>query len=388
MPSSDDGPADAIDSTDEHPRTDGASDGHAGTAGNGASDGHGMAEGDNATDGDGTPDASATVAAVSDVRRTYQLGEPVHALDGVSLALADGSYTAVMGPSGSGKSTLMNLLGCLDTPTDGTVTVGGEDVATLDESRRARLRGAEIGFVFQTFNLLPRLTAVENVALPLVFHNDTGTDRRERARELLERVGLGDRLEHTPPELSGGQRQRVAIARALANEPSLLLADEPTGNLDSETGASILELFDELHAEGVTILMVTHERHVAERADRIVHLLDGEIEGIEDVSDVAPRLAGGLDDDGGSGGSGLDDDGGSGGSGLDGDGGNGGSGLDGDGGNGGNGLDGDGGNGVGGDGGNGGDESQGRAATDGGRSRAPAPRPPEENVDRAGGDRR
>ena len=227
--------------------------------------------------------------ALVDARKTYQLGEPVHALDGVTIDVPRGSYTAVMGPSGSGKSTLMNLVGCLDTPTDGRVFVDGEDVGAMSDRERTRLRGEEVGFVFQTFNLMPRLTAVENVALPLVFQGVSKDERRERAADILERVGLGDRLEHAPNELSGGQRQRVAIARALVNDPAILLADEPTGNLDSETGANILDLFDELKAEGNTLVMVTHERDVAERADRIVHLLDGEVERVESVADQVGR---------------------------------------------------------------------------------------------------
>ncbi|MFC6952306.1 ABC transporter ATP-binding protein [Halorubellus litoreus] len=224
-----------------------------------------------------------------DARKTYQLGEPVHALDGVSVDVPRGSYTAVMGPSGSGKSTLMNLVGCLDTPTSGSVFVDGADVGAMNDRERTRVRGEKVGFVFQTFNLMPRLTAVENVALPLVFRGVSKDERHERAASILERVGLGDRLEHAPNELSGGQRQRVAIARALVNDPALLLADEPTGNLDSETGANILDLFDELKAEGNTLVMVTHERDVAERADRIIHLLDGKIERIEAVGDLEGR---------------------------------------------------------------------------------------------------
>ncbi|WP_323675234.1 ABC transporter ATP-binding protein [Halorubellus sp. PRR65] len=224
-----------------------------------------------------------------DARKTYQLGEPVHALDGVTVDVPRGSYTAVMGPSGSGKSTLMNLVGCLDTPTSGSVLVDGADVGAMNDRERTRLRGEQVGFVFQTFNLMPRLTAVENVALPLVFRGVSKDERHERAAAILERVGLGDRLEHAPNELSGGQRQRVAIARALVNDPAILLADEPTGNLDSETGANILDLFDELKAEGNTLVMVTHERDVAERADRIVHLLDGQIERIEAVDDLEGR---------------------------------------------------------------------------------------------------
>ncbi|THE64420.1 ABC transporter ATP-binding protein [Salinadaptatus halalkaliphilus] len=223
----------------------------------------------------------STAVALEDVGRTYQLAEPVHAVDGVSLELENGSFTAVMGPSGSGKSTLMNLIGCLDTPTAGGIEIGGNPVANLSNAERARLRGTEIGFVFQTFNLMPRLTAAENVSLPLVFHDDVDQDRRERARELLERVGLGDRLDHVPSELSGGQRQRVALARALVNEPTLVLADEPTGNLDTDTEAEIMDLLVELNEAGTTLLVVTHERTVAEYADHVVHLLDGHLEDIE-----------------------------------------------------------------------------------------------------------
>ncbi|QSX00612.1 ABC transporter ATP-binding protein [Haloterrigena alkaliphila] len=237
--------------------------------------------GSGGTDGD---DASiGTAVALENVRKTYQLGEPVHALDGVSLEIPRGSYTAIMGPSGSGKSTLMNLVGCLDTPTEGTVVVDGEDVAALTDRERTTLRGTTVGFVFQTFNLMPRLTALENVALPQLFQDvDRGT-RRERARDLLERVGLADRADHLPNELSGGQRQRVALARALVNDPALVLADEPSGNLDTETEADILDLFAEFHDAGTTMIVVTHERHVAERAERIVHLLDGTLERIEEL---------------------------------------------------------------------------------------------------------
>jgi putative ABC transport system ATP-binding protein len=241
----------------------------------------------------GEQTARAVVSA-TDVRRTYYLGEPVHAVDGISLDLDRGSFTAVMGPSGSGKSTLMNLLGCLDTPDEGTVEIDGQNVGALSGSKRARLRGTEIGFIFQTFNLMPRLTAAENVTLPLVFNSDIDVGRRERAEELLTRVGLGDRLDHQPNELSGGQRQRVAIARALVNEPSLVLADEPTGNLDTDTGAEIMDLFERLNAEGRTILMVTHERHVAEHAERIVHLVDGTIQEIEQLGGVGRDGGDGL----------------------------------------------------------------------------------------------
>jgi putative ABC transport system ATP-binding protein len=224
--------------------------------------------------------------SLREVRKTYQVGEPVHALDGVSLTVPRGSYTAVMGPSGSGKSTLMNLIGCLDTPTAGTIDVNGEEVTTMSDRERTRIRGDEVGFVFQTFNLMPRLTALENVALPLVFKGVDRDERTEHASAVLDRVGLADRLDHRPNELSGGQRQRVAIARALVSDPALVLADEPTGNLDSETGERIMELFADIHAEGNTILMVTHERHIAEHAERIVNMLDGRIEDIEELGTV------------------------------------------------------------------------------------------------------
>jgi putative ABC transport system ATP-binding protein len=191
-----------------------------------------------------------------------------------------------MGPSGSGKSTLMNLVGCLDRPTEGIVRVNGNDVSALSERKRTALRGQTVGFVFQTFNLMPRLSALENVALPLVFRGVSRRKRRERAGELLFRVGLGERTDHRPNQLSGGQRQRVAIARALVADPTIILADEPTGNLDTDTGDGVLELFGELHKEGRTVVMVTHEREVAEHAERIVHVLDGELEGIEAVGTV------------------------------------------------------------------------------------------------------
>jgi putative ABC transport system ATP-binding protein len=223
------------------------------------------------------------VVELADVRRVYDVAGTVEALSGVSLSLPRGSYTAVMGPSGSGKSTLLNLVGALDTPTAGRVVVDGREVSSASEAERAALRGTGIGFVFQTFNLLPRLTAMENVTLPLVFDGIDRDRRRERARSVLADVGLDDRVGHLPTELSGGQRQRVAIARALAPEPALVLADEPTGNVDTETGAGVLDTFDALHDAGNTLLLVTHERHVAERADRIVHVRDGRIEGIEPI---------------------------------------------------------------------------------------------------------
>ncbi|MFC4540847.1 ABC transporter ATP-binding protein [Halosolutus amylolyticus] len=236
--------------------------------------------------------SSETAVSLSNVRKTYQVGQPVHALDGISLEIPRGSYTAIMGPSGSGKSTLMNLVGCLDTPTEGEVVVDGRDVSGLSDRERTSLRGTEVGFVFQTFNLMPRLNALENVALPQLFQGVSRDDRRDRARELLERVGLGDRVDHMPNELSGGQRQRVALARALVNDPAIVLADEPSGNLDTDTEGEILDLFAEFHDAGTTMVVVTHERHVAERAERIVHLLDGRIERIEELGSVGP------DDDG------------------------------------------------------------------------------------------
>ena len=219
------------------------------------------------------------VVVATDLRKRYERAEgvEVEALSGVSLSLAEGSYTAVMGPSGSGKSTLLNLAGGLDTPTAGTIAVNGRELSALSENERATVRGEAVGFVFQTFNLMPRLTAAENVAFPLVFRGVDRERRLSRARELLADVGLGDRTDHRPNELSGGQRQRVAIARALAGDPALLLADEPTGNVDTETGDRIMSVFDDLHAAGNTILLVTHERRIAERADRIVHVRDGEI---------------------------------------------------------------------------------------------------------------
>lgn len=222
-----------------------------------------------------------TVVSLDGVTKTYELGGTVEALTDFSLELTEGSYTAVMGPSGSGKSTLLNLIGGLDTPTEGTVTINGSDLTDLSEDERAEVRGGEVGFVFQTFNLMPRLTAVENVALPLSFSGVPRKKRRERANSLLADVGLADRGGHRPAELSGGQRQRVAIARALAPEPAILLADEPTGNIDTETGDRVMKLFGELSDAGNTILLVTHERRIADRAERIVHVRDGELETVE-----------------------------------------------------------------------------------------------------------
>jgi putative ABC transport system ATP-binding protein len=242
-------------------------------------------------------DATDPVVSVDGVTKTYQLGGTVTALDDVSVSLEAGSYTAVMGPSGSGKSTLLNLVGGLDTADSGTVRVAGVDLSRVSEARRAEKRGTAIGFVFQTFNLMPRLTAVENVALPLVFDGWPRQNRLDRARDVLDDVGLGDRYDHAPTELSGGQRQRVAIARALAPEPSLLLADEPTGNVDTDTGAAIMRLLAAIHDRGNTILLVTHARRIAEHAERIVHVRDGRIERVETVERRRPR-DNGADTDG------------------------------------------------------------------------------------------
>lgn len=217
-----------------------------------------------------------TLIDIEGVKKIYDLGaEKIHALDGVSLKIERGEYIAIMGPSGSGKSTIMNILGCLDTPTSGSYYFEDEEVSKMDDNQLAGIRNEKIGFVFQTFNLLPRISSLQNVELPLIYGGVSLESRRERAELVLERVGLGDRMNHKPNELSGGQRQRVAVARALANEPSIILADEPTGNLDSKTGEEIMVLFNQIHEAGNTIILVTHEEYIAENAHRIIRLHDG-----------------------------------------------------------------------------------------------------------------
>ena len=224
------------------------------------------------------PAVRSGLIAVSDVVKNYQMGtETVHALRGVSLTIGKGEYVAIMGASGSGKSTLMNILGCLDRPSAGSYVLSGTDVSGLSDNRLAEVRNKEIGFVFQTFNLLPRMSAVANVELPLIYARVPKSERRKRAIDALDIVGLSRRSGHKPNELSGGERQRVAVARALVNRPSLLLADEPTGNLDSRTSKEIMAVFDQIHAQGNTIVLVTHEDDIAEYAHRRVRLLDGEI---------------------------------------------------------------------------------------------------------------
>lgn len=221
---------------------------------------------------------------IDDLWKTYQMGaEEIHALRGVSFSIRRGSYVAIMGPSGSGKSTLMNLIGCLDTPSKGKYLLNTRLVSEMDDDELAHIRNKEIGFVFQTFNLLPRASALHNVELPLIYNGTPAQERKERAIKALQNVELGERIYHRPNELSGGQRQRVAVARALVNNPSLILADEPTGNLDSATSAEIMQLFDALHQRGNTILLVTHENDIAQHAHRIIRLLDGKISVDEEV---------------------------------------------------------------------------------------------------------
>ena len=221
----------------------------------------------------------SAVLELRDVVKTYEMGnEQVHALSGVSLDIGENEYVAIMGPSGSGKSTLMNIIGCLDVPTSGSYSLGGEAVANKDESDLAEIRNRMIGFVFQTFNLIPRADILHNVELPLIYGGVPKAERRARAERALEQVGLAGRMKHKPNELSGGQRQRVAIARALVFNPSIILADEPTGNLDTRTGDEIMEMFDDLHADGQTIILVTHEDYIAAHAHRSIRLRDGKIE--------------------------------------------------------------------------------------------------------------
>jgi putative ABC transport system ATP-binding protein len=227
---------------------------------------------------------------VRDLKKRYLMGtEEVWALDGVSLDIEKGEYIAIMGPSGSGKSTFMNMIGCLDTPTSGSYHLNDRDVSQLSDDDLAEIRNREIGFVFQTFNLLPRVDCLRNAELPLIYAGMSRKERRERATEALQRVGLGDRIDHKPNELSGGQRQRVATARALVNRPSIILADEPTGNLDTETGGEIMMLFESLYRQGNTLLVVTHEPDIAKHARRILHLRDGKLERDLQVDD--PVLA-------------------------------------------------------------------------------------------------
>jgi putative ABC transport system ATP-binding protein len=226
---------------------------------------------------------SNCIICTEDLWKTYDMGseQAVNALSGVNIAINRNEYVAIMGPSGSGKSTLMNLIGCLDTPTRGVYWLNGQLVSELDDDELARIRNKEIGFVFQTFNLLARATALHNVELPLIYAGIPAAERLERARQTLVSVGMGERMNHKPNELSGGQRQRVAIARALVNRPSIILADEPTGNLDSKTGNEIMALLDELQAKGNTIVVVTHEHDIAEFAHRVIHIRDGKVAGDE-----------------------------------------------------------------------------------------------------------
>jgi putative ABC transport system ATP-binding protein len=231
---------------------------------------------------------------IKDIGRKYVIGtEVIHALKSVSLSINEGEFVALMGPSGSGKSTLMNILGCLDTPTKGDYILNGINVSHMSDNQLAEVRNKEIGFVFQTFNLLPRSTSLDNVALPLIYAGVSKKDRDARAHKALESVGLGNRVTHKPNELSGGQRQRVAVARALINNPSIILADEPTGNLDTKTSVEIMSLLEEIHSKGNTIILVTHEEDIAQHAHRIVRMRDGLVEKDyvnEDVKSVSPRL--------------------------------------------------------------------------------------------------
>jgi putative ABC transport system ATP-binding protein len=222
---------------------------------------------------------SSSLIKITQITRDFQLGnETINVLKGIDLQINKGEYVALMGPSGSGKSTLMNLLGCLDTPTSGHYILNGKDVSKMHDDELAEIRNKEIGFVFQTFNLMPRTTALDNVALPMIYAGYSKTERNNRASEVLTQVNLSDRMDHKPNQLSGGQRQRVAIARALVNKPSIILADEPTGNLDSKTSVEIMALFDEIHKKGNTVILVTHEEDIAQFAHRVIRLRDGMIE--------------------------------------------------------------------------------------------------------------
>lgn len=238
--------------------------------------------------------AKEPLITLTDIGRKYVIGaETIHALKSVSLTIDKGEFVALMGPSGSGKSTLMNILGCLDTPTKGSYILNGNRVSEMSDSELAEIRNKEIGFVFQTFNLLPRSSSLENVALPLVYAGIGRDEREQRAQDTLESVGLGNRVHHKPNELSGGQRQRVAVARALVNNPSIILADEPTGNLDTKTSVEIMGLLEEIHSKGNTIILVTHEEDIAQHAHRIVRMRDGLIENDylnPDIKTVSPRL--------------------------------------------------------------------------------------------------
>lgn len=235
-----------------------------------------------------------SLITIREIGRKYVIGsEVIHALKSVSLDINKGEFVALMGPSGSGKSTLMNILGCLDTPSSGTYILNGTNVSHMTDDALAEVRNQEIGFVFQTFNLLPRSTSLDNVALPLIYAGSSKKDRNARAAKALENVGLGNRMDHKPNELSGGQRQRVAVARALINDPSIILADEPTGNLDTKTSIEIMGLLEEIHRKGNTIILVTHEEDIAQHAHRIVRMRDGLIENDylnTDIKSVSPRL--------------------------------------------------------------------------------------------------
>jgi putative ABC transport system ATP-binding protein len=232
-----------------------------------------------------------TVIKLEDIKRFFRIGnETIKALQGINLEILKNEYVALMGPSGSGKSTLMNILGCIDTPSSGKYLLNNKDVSKMEDDELAEIRNKEIGFVFQTFNLLPRLNALENVALPLIYAGYNKQQREKRAKEVLEQVGLKDRMTHKPNELSGGQRQRVAIARALVNNPSIILADEPTGNLDTKTSYEIMTLFEEIHKNGNTIIIVTHEEDIALHTNRIVRMRDGKIERDEENKNVTKLI--------------------------------------------------------------------------------------------------